>query len=80
MNQPRHNQNNLIRNQPNDPQIQIYTVGGSKKFSDPTKQQMNLNNINLQTALRSIKSEDGRDNFLPFYQNNMDSRQKVNRN
>jgi len=60
--------------------IQVYQVGGNK-FSDPTKQQVNINNINMQTALRSIKSEDGRDNFLPFYQNNqMDSRRKNNKN
>lgn len=35
----------------------------------------------MQTALRSIKSDDGRDNFLPFYQNNqIDPRRNNKRN
>lgn len=50
--------------------IEIYQLGGNNKFSDPTKKPVNLNNINMQTALRSIKSEDGRDDILPFYQHN----------
>lgn len=65
----------------NEAPIQIYQVGGNNKFSDPTKQQVNLNNINMQTALRSIKSEDGRDNFLPFYQHNhIDARRNNKKN
>lgn len=65
----------------NEMPIQVYQVGGNNKFSDPTKQQMNITNINMQTALRSIRSEDGRDNFLPFYQNNqMESRRKNKKN
>lgn len=34
----------------------VYVVGGSRKLSDPSKQQLNLNNLNIQTALRSIRS------------------------
>lgn len=63
----------------NDSAIQVFQVGGNTKFSDPTKQQVNLNNINMQTALRSIKSEDGRDNFLPFYQHNHADTRNINR-
>lgn len=48
--------NHMNNNEPSP--VLIYQIGGgNNKFSDPTKQQMNLNNINMQTALRSIKSD-----------------------
>lgn len=72
---------NVMNLSKNEMPIQIYQVGGNNKFSDPTKQQVNINNLNMQTALRSIRSEDDRDNFLPFYQKNqMDSRHKNKKN
>lgn len=51
-------QMNQLKHAYNHPQSnQIYVIGGSKKFSDPSRQQINLNkSINYQTAIRSIKS------------------------
>ncbi len=46
----------------------VYKIGGNKKLSDPSKQ-INLNNINMQTALRTIKSDDEKCP-PPFHQNN----------
>lgn len=39
---------------------QVYMMAGSKQFSDPTKQSNLNNNMNIQTALKSIRSSDER--------------------
>jgi hypothetical protein len=51
-----------IQGYPEVHQNQIYVLGGSKKVSDQRKQQpIKLNNaVNIQTAIRSIRSDDER--------------------